>query len=30
MIAELRGIHERHQVAGKVDFEYDTRVYLGR
>ena len=30
MIAELRGIHERHQVSGKVDFEYDTRVYLGR
>ena len=30
MIAELRGIFDRHQVSGNVDFLYDTRVYIGR
>lgn len=29
MIAELRGIFDRHQVSGNVDFLYDTRVYIG-
>lgn len=29
MLAELRRLHELHQVSGTVDFDYDTRVYLG-
>ncbi len=30
LIAELRELFDRHQCAGQVTFEYDTRVYLGR
>lgn len=30
MIRELRALFERHQRDGRVTFEYDTRVYLGR
>jgi SAM-dependent methyltransferase len=30
MIGELREIFARHQQGGRVSFEYDTRVYLGR
>lgn len=30
MLRELRAIFEAHQEAGKVAFEYDTRVFYGR
>ncbi len=30
MIGELREMFARHQQDGRVSFEYDTRVYLGR
>jgi hypothetical protein len=30
MIGELREMFARHQQDGRVIFEYDTRVYLGR
>lgn len=29
MLAELRRLHELHQVSGLVNVDYDTRVYLG-
>lgn len=30
MLAELRGIFDRHQSGGMIRFDYDTRVYLGQ
>jgi len=30
MLAELREIFDRHQAAGRVRFEYDTRAHYGR
>jgi ubiquinone/menaquinone biosynthesis C-methylase UbiE len=30
MLEELRNIFDEHQTAGKVAFEYDTRVYFGQ
>jgi SAM-dependent methyltransferase len=30
MMAELRRLFDAHEVDGRVTFEYDTRVYLGR
>ena len=30
MLAELRRIFDRHQLAGQVAFDYDTQVYWGR
>jgi hypothetical protein len=29
MVRELREIFDRHNVAGRVRFEYDTRAYIG-
>jgi hypothetical protein len=30
MLRELRRIFEQHAAAGRVAFEYKTRVYFGR
>lgn len=30
MLAEVRRLHDLHQVDGVVEFDYDTKVYLGR
>jgi hypothetical protein len=29
MLAELRRIFDLNQAGGRVEFEYDTRVYFG-